>query len=91
MDKNSSIEWDIITEKFFQNGLSILRIIMRSISNKLSELFSHLLIINKKFTHIILTETRLNAECDVGLELHGYRFSAVYRTNKRGGGIKLYY
>ena len=64
---------------------------MRSLFNKYPELSSHLSIIKRKFSFIILTETWLTDCKDVGFEFSGYKSFAVYRNQRIGGGIKIYY
>ena len=87
----SHVDWDSISEKFFHNGMSLIHINMRSLFNKYSELSSHLSIVKRKFSFIILTETWLTDCKDVGFEFPGYKSFAVYRNQRIGGGIKMYY
>ena len=73
--------------------MSVIHIDMRSLFNKYSELSSYLSmnIVKRKYLFIILTETWLSGCKDVGLEFCGYKSFAVYRDQKIGGGIKMYY
>ena len=74
------------------NMISIFTINLRSINNKFSELYGYLATFTFKFTFIIIiTETWLNADNDVGYGLTGYRSYSVTRADRRGGGVKIYY
>ena len=44
-----------------------------------------------KFTFIIVTETWLNVNSDYLFELDSYKSHNIYRNNRIGGGIKVYY
>ena len=92
MDSSSNyVEWDSISDKFTQCGLSVFHINARSLSNKFCELTAHLSMVSKKFSFIIITECWLSERSDVGFEIPGYKSFGIYRNNRRGGGIKLYY
>ena len=91
MDISSCINWGDVSTEFCENGLSVIHINMRSIGNKFNELVAHLNAIEKKFSLIILCETWLSIDRDVGYELDGYKSRAVYRISRSGGGIKVFY
>ena len=64
---------------------------MRSIINKFSELSNYLSSIRHKFTCNVITESWLTPVSDLALNIDGYKSLSLYRNNKMGGGIKLYY
>ena len=71
--------------------LSFLHINVRSLPNKYSELISNLALLDFMFTFIIVVETWLDKNNDVGLEIDGYESRSLYRDSGLGGGIKIYY
>ena len=47
--------------------------------------------LKSRFSFIVITETWLKKENDIGFEIPGYKSQAVYRDNTIGGGVKIYY
>jgi exonuclease III len=72
------------------NFFSILSVNIRSIRANLNLLLAYIAAIDYKYDFIILTETWLDANTNVGLEIPGYISENTYR-NKHGGGISIFY
>ena len=74
------------------NCFKVLCVNTRSLVSNFSSLLSYLSTVNFLFDFIIVTESWLKKDRDVGYELEGYRSQSIYRDeNRRGGGIKIYY
>ena len=74
----------------FRSSFSILNLNIRSCRKNFASLLSFLSMLVFKFTIIILTETWLTPDTDLGFDIDGYNQLNVYRNN-HGGGIKIYY
>ena len=85
------IDWGSRIIKTFGKNLSISSINMRSLSNKFAELNSYLTLAKHHFSFIVLVETWLNANNDIGLEIEGYKSTSLYRDAGAGGVVKIYY
>ena len=59
-------------------------------TNQFSEFLANLSILKSRFTFIVVTETWLTGEKDIGLDINGYKSHSVYRDDTIGGGIKMY-
>ena len=86
----SDIEWVNLSREISCGELSVLTINMRSLAGKFPELVSHLKLLNRKFSIVILVETWLSDATDIAFEIEGYNSFALNRTGRRGGGIKIY-
>ena len=75
----------------YYNNLTVCCINARSLVSNFSSLITYLSMVKFKFTFIIIVETWLNKNKDVGYEIDGYKSYSIYRENRRGGGIKIYY
>ena len=85
------ISWNALVKKFKKQKLSFLCINVRSFIGKFLELHSYLSNLHEKFTFIVVTETWLTKETDLVLEISGYRSQSLYRPDRLGGGIKVFY
>ena len=74
----------------FNSSFSILNLNIRSCRKNFASLLPFLSMLVFKFTIIILTETWLTSNTDLGFDIDGYNQLNVYRNN-HGGGIKIYY
>ena len=82
-------EWSTLPSS---NCLTILCVNARSLVRNFSSFMSYLSTVNFMFDFIIVVETWLKKDRDVGYEIDGYRSHSIYRDeNKRGGGIKIYH
>ena len=91
MATDAHISWENLSKKFYSDSLSVLSINMRSLFNKFAEFLAHLTLLKHKFTLIVITESWLSENRDVGFEIDGYLSQAIYRNGRTGGGIKIYY
>ena len=83
------IEWSKLPD---YNSLTVLSVNARSLVSNFSSLVSYLSTVNFKFTFIIVVESWLNKNKDIGYEIDGYKSHSIYRDdNRRGGGIKIYF
>ena len=79
------------TLKFYkQKSFSLIAFNIRSCRRNFFSFMSFLSLLMFKFTIIILYETWLTPEIDVGFEIEGYNQLNLYRNN-HGGGIKVFY
>ena len=83
--------WSTLSNSLGENKFSVMSMNIRSITGKFSEFVSHLNLVGNRFTFIVVTETWLSESTDFGFDIEGYRCISVYRENRRGGGIKIYY
>ena len=87
----SKISWKNIAKEFKERKLSIICVNLRSMINKFAEFVANLFMLKSRFSFIIITETWLKKENDIGFEIPGYKSQAIYRDNTIGGGVKIYY
>ena len=80
----------MLKNTYINNSFSLLSLNMRSIRKNFSSLLSFLSMIMFKFTIMILVETWLSEDIDIGFNIEGYKQLNIYR-NAFGGGVKLYY
>ena len=85
------VTWLDLAKNIKKLGLSCFSINIRSISGKFGELVAHLNAIGKKFTFILITETWLRDDTDVGFNIKGYKSVSLNRNNRNGGGLKLFF
>ena len=71
--------------------LSIVSLNLQSLPNKFTELHSCLSLLRHKFTFIVIVETWLKKDTDLGFEIDGYNSISLCRETANGGGIKIYY
>ena len=76
--------------RFKNKAFSVLYMNIRSCRQNFSSFIAFLNSLMIQFTLIILVETWLNQDIDVGFHIDGYNHINLYR-NERGGGIKVYY
>ena len=83
--------WFEMSNKLGPKKLSVLRFNANSIECKFPGLCSNLSLLQNESSFIIITETWLNNNKDVALEIPGYKSFAVLRsTQSNGGGVKIY-
>ena len=74
------------------NNFTILCVNARSLVSNFASLLSYLSTVNFMFDFIIIIESWLKKDRDVGYEIEGYKSHSIYRDdNRRGGGIKIYH
>ena len=88
---NNHINWNSVSDVFYRNGMSFIHVNMRSLVNMFAEFMSYLSTSKQKFTFIILTETWVSSDRDVGYAIPGYKSFNVYRENRVGGGMKVFF
>ena len=87
----STSNWSALSNSLEENKFFVLSMNIRRMTGKFSEFISHLNLVGKRFTFIVITETWLSESTDIGFDNEGYRCVSVYRGDRRGGGIKIYY
>ena len=78
-------------KKFKDNNLSIFTVNARCITGQFPDLTTNLIFVRKRFTFIIITESRLKDKINFVLEIIGYKSLTINRVGRTGGGIKLYF
>ena len=86
----NNVAWSEYSHSLKDKTFSIMTINMRSLRNKFAELQVHLALLKKKISIIVITESWLSENNDLGYELCGYESVSLYRDGI-GGGIKIYY
>ena len=87
----SKSNWFDMSNKLGPKKLSVLCFNAFSIEYKFPGLCSNLSLLQNKYSFIIITETWLNINKDLALEITGYKSFAVHRsTQTKGGGVQIY-
>ena len=89
--RNSKSNWFDMSNKLGPKKLSVLCFNANSIEYKFPGLCSNLSLLQNEYSFIIITETWLNINEDVALEIPDYKSFAVHRsTQTKGGEVKIY-
>lgn len=83
--------WSSATKLVGEKTLSFLSLNIHSLPGKFTELLAHLDSIKTEFKFIFITETYLNESTENLYNIPGYKSVSLSRSNRTGGGIKLYY
>ena len=84
------VNWRDFQRELPPNSLSVMTMNAHSLSAKSTEFVSHLALLNNCISFVVVTETWLDNDKDVNLELDGYKSVCLHR-NRYGGGIKVFY
>ena len=89
--KCSNVLWSELDKSLKDNILSVLTVNAGSITGKFLDLITNLILIRKRFTFIIITESWLTEESNFVLEINGYKSHTLNRVGWTGGGTKIFY
>ena len=91
--KCSLVRWNELGKQLVKHDVSILSVNAHSIKKpgKFAEFLSYLDTSGVNFAFIVVVETWLKYELSPLFEIEGYSSKSVCRSNRNGGGIKLFY